>query len=143
MQKTKVCLAPIRFGAGLKGKLVDAMQNGTPCVMTSMASEGMFGDLQPDGFIEDDPELFAEKAIELYTNENLWKQKQSNGYEVINKRFDRIFFQKELLKDTELTNQQLNEKRLNNFTGQMLNHHTLQSTKYMSKWIAEKNSAKD
>jgi len=39
----------------------------------------------------------------------------------------------------EETIQQLYSKRLNNFTGQMLQHHTLQSTKYMSRWIEEKN----
>ncbi|MEM9681002.1 MAG: glycosyltransferase family 4 protein, partial [Bacteroidota bacterium] len=43
MQKARVCLAPLRFGAGLKGKLIDAMVNGTPCMMSSIAAEGMFG----------------------------------------------------------------------------------------------------
>lgn len=139
MQNARVCLAPLRFGAGLKGKLVDAMQNGTPCVMTSIASEGMFGDMDASGFIDDDPELFAKKAIELYENKNLWKQKQSKGYEVINKRFDKTNFQKVLLKHIELTIQELSKKRLNNFTGRMLQHHQLQSTKFMSKWIEEKH----
>lgn len=139
MQNARVCLAPLRFGAGLKGKLVDAMQNGTPCVMTSIASEGMFGDMDASGFIDDDPELFAKKAIELYENKNLWKQIQSKGYEVINKRFDKTNFQKVLLKHIELTIQELSKKRLNNFTGRMLQHHQLQSTKFMSKWIEEKH----
>lgn len=139
MQNARVCLAPLRFGAGLKGKLVDAMQNGTPCVMTSIASEGMFGDMDASGFIDDDPELFAKKAIELYENKNLWKQIQSKGYEVINKRFDKTNFQKVLLKHIELTIQELSKNRLNNFTGRMLQHHQLQSTKFMSKWIEEKH----
>ena len=139
MSKAKVCLAPIRFGAGLKGKLVDAMQNGTPCAMTSLAAEGIFGDLQVNGFVEDNPELFAKKAVKLFLDENLWSKKQNNGFEVVSKRFNKVNFETEFLKQIEITNQQLNKKRINNFTGQMLQHHTLQSTKFMSKWIEEKN----
>ena len=60
MQKAKVCLAPLRFGAGLKGKLISAMNNGTPCVMTSLAAEGIFGIFEPNGFIEDDMKKFEE-----------------------------------------------------------------------------------
>ncbi|WP_313791425.1 glycosyltransferase [Lacinutrix neustonica] len=68
MQEHKVCLVPLRYGAGLKGKLVDAMLNGIPCVTTSIGAEGMYGALEPNGFIEDDPMVFANMAIELYTN---------------------------------------------------------------------------
>ncbi|SFZ92469.1 Glycosyltransferase involved in cell wall bisynthesis [Flaviramulus basaltis] len=139
MQYAKVCLAPIRFGAGLKGKLVDAMQNGTPCVTTTIGAEGMFGDIKPNGFIEDEPQNFANKVIQLYEDEELWKEKQQNGYKIINTRFSKSYFQDRFMsKITEIT-QQLNKHRQNNFTGQMLQHHALQSTKYMSKWIEEKN----
>ncbi|MBU2950032.1 glycosyltransferase family 4 protein [Tamlana agarivorans] len=139
MQKSKVCLVPVRFGAGLKGKLVDAMQNGTPCMMSSIATEGMFGDFEPNGFIEDNPQEFANQAVEIYQNQALWTEKQQNGFPVINKRFSKTEFQKtflNLLNDTFLN---LEERRLNNFTGQMLQHHSMQSTKFMSKWIEEKN----
>jgi len=139
MQNAKVCLAPLRFGAGLKGKLIDAMQNGTPCVTTTIGAEGMFGNFQPSGFIEDNPQQFAEKTVELYTNETLWKEKQQNGFQIINKRFNKQQFQNKFLEVLEETTQQLNHKRINNFTGQMLQHHTLQSTKFMSRWIEEKN----
>ncbi|MDO6760034.1 glycosyltransferase family 4 protein [Tamlana sp. 2_MG-2023] len=139
MKQAKACLVPVRFGAGLKGKLVDAMQNGTPSIMSSIASEGMFGDFEPNGFIEDDPQEFANKAVEIYQNQSLWTEKQQNGFPVINERFSKVEFQKtflNLLNDTFLN---LEERRLNNFTGQMLQHHSMQSTKFMSKWIEEKN----
>ncbi len=139
MQQAKVCLAPLRFGAGLKGKLVDAMHNGTPCVMSTIASEGMFGNLPENGFVEDGPTTFAEKAFRLYQNESLWKSKQQNGFEVINTRFDKTEYQKKLLKVISETIKVLPEKRQNNFIGQMLQHHSLQSTKFMGKWIEEKN----
>tara|TARA_R110002049_G_scaffold3795_3_gene27497 strand:- start:31432 stop:32673 length:1242 start_codon:yes stop_codon:yes gene_type:complete len=140
MEKAKVCLAPIRFGAGLKGKLVDAMQNGTPCVMTAMASEGMFGNIKPNGFVEDNPQEFANKAVQLYCDDVLWKEKQQNGFQIINKRFNKNQHHEKFSKAIEETVQRLNEKRLNNFTGQMLQHHAMQSTKFMSKWIEAKNA---
>ncbi len=139
MQHARVCLAPIQFGAGLKGKLVDAMQNGTPCVMSTIASEGMFGRFEMNGFIEDLPENFANEAVGLYSNETLWKEKQQNGFQIINKRFNKEAFQKELFNKIEQITEELSNNRLNNFTGQMLQHHRMQSTKFMSKWIEEKN----
>ncbi|MFD1615245.1 glycosyltransferase family 4 protein [Gelatiniphilus marinus] len=139
MQQSKICLAPIRFGAGLKGKLVDAMQNGTPCIMSGIAAEGMFGNIEPNGFIEDNPEEFARKAVQLYNDEMLWKAKQQNGFEIINKRFSNIEHKKKFLAKIEEAVKHITEKRLNNFIGQMLVHHTLQSTKFMGKWIEEKH----
>ena len=141
MQQAKVCLAPIRFGAGLKGKLIDAMQNGTPCVTTTVGAEGMFGDLEPNGFIEDIPEIFANKAVQLYGDTPVWTAKQQNGFKVFNERFNKEAHQQNLFSRIEEIIKELNSHRLNNFTGQMLQHHGLQSTKFMSKWIEEKNKS--
>lgn len=140
MQNAKVCLAPIRFGAGLKGKLVDAMQNGTPCVTTTVGAEGMFSGFDVNGFIEDMPQEFANKTVQLYQDESLWTVKQQNGFQIVNQRFNKTEWQQKLNSIIDTTARGLNEKRLKNFTGQMLMHHTLQSTKFMSKWIEEKNS---
>ncbi|MGK0252896.1 MAG: glycosyltransferase involved in cell wall biosynthesis [Mariniflexile sp.] len=139
MQKAKICLAPIRFGAGLKGKLVDAMQNGTPCITTTVGAEGMFGSFDVNGFIEDSPKEFANKAVQLYQDEKLWTEKQKNGFQIVNQRFDKALREQKFITNLEETIKQLNKKRLNNFTGQILMHHTLQSTKFMSKWIEAKN----
>ena len=139
MQNARVCLAPLRFGAGLKGKLIDAMQDGTPCVMTSIAAEGMFGNLEPNGFIKDIPQEFAQKTVELYTNENTWKTYQNNGFEIINKRFNKSNIELNLKKAIENLKNNLENVRLQNFTGAMMHHHSMQSTKFMSRWIEEKN----
>ncbi|OUR93286.1 glycosyltransferase [Flavobacteriales bacterium 34_180_T64] len=141
MQNAKVCLVALRYGAGLKGKLIDAMLNGTPCVMTSIAAEGMYGDFEPNGFIEDDPETFANKAVELYTNKIFWNGMQKNGFNVINARFDKQLYVSDLMLNIEALLANLEAHRIQNFTGQMLLHHALQSTKYMSKWIEEKNKS--
>lgn len=141
MQQVKVCLAPIQFGAGLKGKLIDAMQNGTPCVTTCVGAEGMFGNFEANGFVEDNPIDFAHKAVQLFQDENLWEEKKHNGFKIINERFNKNSFQKEFLDRINDRTDNLQTKRLRNFTGQMLMHHTLHSTKFMSKWIEEKNKS--
>ncbi len=139
MQKARVCLAPIRFGAGLKGKLIDAMQYGTPCVTTKIGAEGMFGALPVNGFVEDNAQMFANKSVELYKNQEHWNKFQNRGFKVINERFNKVMHQEEFSIILEKTIKELKEKRLNNFTGLMLQHHTMQSTKFMSKWIEEKH----
>jgi len=139
MQNAKVCLAPLRFGAGLKGKLIDAMQNGTPCVMSDIAAEGMFGELETNGFVKVDAEAFVEKVILLYNNSEIWKQKQQIGFEVMSQRFDKTNFESDFAKIIAELSNNLNAYRENNFIGQLLMHQSMQSTKYMSKWIEEKN----
>jgi hypothetical protein len=139
MIKAKVCVAPIQFGAGLKGKLIDAMLNGTPIVTTTIGAEGMYGDLNPNGFIEDNPDEFANKAIELYNGNSLWERYQFNGFKIINERFNKVRIGTALFSVIEILMQNLKSRRLNNFTGSMLQHHALQSTKFMSRWIEEKN----
>lgn len=135
--KHKVLLAPIQFGAGVKGKFIDAMQAGTPSATTSIGAEAMKGSIDWNGFIEDDLEIFVKKAAELYENKNTWLSAQQNGVQIINERYAI----KEIADDfiSILENLDLNLHRQNNFMGQILNHHTNQSTKYMSLWIEEKN----
>nr|WP_109299336.1 glycosyltransferase [Aquimarina sp. AU474] len=140
MMKAKVCLAPLRFGAGIKGKLVEAMCCGTPSVTTKIGAEGMLNEESDwNGFITDDPIKFAKSAITLYQNKNLWQQSQQNGIEIINTRFQKSAHTTAIIdKITQLQND-LQHHRSNNFIGSMLQHHTLRSTEFMARWIEEKN----
>lgn len=137
--KAKVVLAPLRFGAGLKGKLVEAMQCGTPSVTTSIGAEAMSGDLAWNGFVNDDALDFAESAIQLYQNKIIWLKAQQNGIVIINKRYSKKSHEANFAKQLEFLLSNLKEHRSANFMGELLQHHTLKSTKYMSKWIEEKN----
>lgn len=135
----KILLAPIQFGAGVKGKFIDAMLTGTPSVTTTIGAEAMKGNLPWNGFIEDDLTRFVEKAAQLYQRQSEWQAAQQQGIQIINQRYaSTAFTDAFLLKITELL-LSLTKHRQNNFIGQILNHHTLQSTKYMSLWIEEKN----
>ena len=137
--KAKVLLAPIPYGAGLKGKLFEAMQLGLPSVTTKMGAEGMNGNLDWNGFISEEND-FVEKAIELYTNKSLWETAQQNGYEMIEKRFKKKLYETDFMNRIEELKMDLKSHRNQNFFGQILKHQSLQSTKYMSKWIEAKNS---
>jgi len=136
--KAKVLLAPIPYGAGLKGKLFEAMQLGLPSVTTKMGAEGMHGNLEWNGFISDEND-FVEKAVELYNDKSLWETAQKNGYEIIKKRFKKELFASDFMNRIEELKLDLKTHRNQNFFGQILQHQSLQSTKYMSKWIEAKN----
>jgi len=139
VQQARVVLAPLRFGAGIKGKLLEAMQCGTPSVTTSIGAESMHDYLTWNGFIEDDPALFAQKAVQLYQDENYWLQAQKNGVKIIKQRYLRKLFEDAFSERIDSLQNNLQQHRLVNFMGELLQHHTLRSTKYMSKWIEEKN----
>ncbi|MFS4483222.1 glycosyltransferase [Hyunsoonleella sp. 2307UL5-6] len=139
MQSARVCLAPIRFGAGLKGKLVDAMQNGTPAATTSIAAEGMSSLITACGLISDTPKTIAQNAIDLYTNELLWHTKVNSIPSLFNNFFSIDKHHKLFNNAIAALSDHLIRRREQNFTGQMLMHHSLQSTKYLSKWIEEKH----
>lgn len=139
VKKSRVVLAPIRFGAGLKGKLLEAMQCGTPSVTTTIGSEAMHANLSWNGFITDDVELFAKKAVELYHDENLWKQAQKNGVAIVNECYQLSKYSTALVTTINSLLNDSESHRLHNFMGSLLQHHTLKSTKYMAKWIEAKN----
>ncbi|MFD1294094.1 glycosyltransferase family 4 protein [Lutibacter holmesii] len=138
-KNSKVCLAPLRFGAGLKGKLIDAMKYGTPSVTTSIGAEAMHKKLSWNGYICDNPTDFATKAIKLYSNKIEWEKAQENGAIILNKCFSKTKYGNKLQDKIMLLEENLENHRLNNFMGSLLMHHTLKSTKFLAKWIEEKN----
>lgn len=139
VENAKVVLAPLRFGAGIKGKLTEAMICGTPSVTTSIGAEGMCSNFPWNGFIEDDFADFALIAAELYTKKNLWQNAQETGIDIINKIYDKEKISPLFIKRIEEIQQNLEQHRTHNFLGSLLQHQSLQATKYMSKWIEAKN----
>jgi glycosyltransferase involved in cell wall biosynthesis len=139
VRNARVVLAPLRFGAGIKGKLVEAMQCGTPSVSTSIGAESMCGDLPWNGFVADDAQVFADKAVELYQDKSLWHEALENGFRIIEKCYLKYLFADDFIQHILKVQIHLKQHRLHNFMGAMLQHHTLTSTKYMSRWIEEKN----
>ena len=139
VSKARVVLAPLRFGAGIKGKLVEAMQCGTPSMTTTIGAESMHGDLPWNGFVADDAQAFSDAAVQLYQDEKIWYEAQKNGIQIMKQRYLKSLFAEDLIEYIVSVQKKLNQHRLANFIGSMLHHHTLTSTKYMSRWIEAKN----
>ncbi|WP_151173971.1 glycosyltransferase [Pseudoalteromonas ruthenica] len=142
MGSARVCLAPLRFGAGIKGKLLEAMITRTPSVTTAIGAEGMHGDLPWNGAICNDAQLFADAAVKLYQQPSEFTAAQRHGDELLQRFYNGEALGKQLITALEGIRADLAGHRRNNFTGQMLKHHTMRSTQYMAQWIEAKNSFK-
>ncbi|GAB2769735.1 glycosyltransferase [Salinimicrobium soli] len=142
LKHARVLLAPLRFGAGQKGKFIDAMQAGTPSVTTPVGAEGMQYNGIWNGKIEQDPEAFADAAVELYSEIDVWKTAQKNGFELLKIRYPKKAFLEQFRNSLLELQKNRESHRLSNFTGAMLLHHSLGSTRYLSKYIEAKNRLK-
>ncbi len=85
--KSRVSIAPLRYGAGVKGKIADAWAHGVPVVMTSIGAEGMGVNDGETGIVADTPEAFAEGIVRLYEDRELWRRVSAAGQE----QGDRLF----------------------------------------------------
>jgi glycosyltransferase involved in cell wall biosynthesis len=158
MTQARVCLAPLRFGAGIKGKLSEAMLCGTPSVTTDVGREGMgqlptteFGDTGlnwPGKYIEFDvvqqdntAQQLAGVAVELYQNQQQWQVCQELGFKWLHQNFDGQKISRKLMHRINSLLINLEHHRATNFIGQMLQHHQYKSTQYMAQWIEAKNKA--
>ncbi len=81
-ESVKLSVAPLRYGAGIKGKINLSMGFGVPVVATSLAVEGIALTDREDILIADEPENFARALIELYESEELWNRLSTNGIKI-------------------------------------------------------------
>ena len=139
IKQYRVNLAPLRFGAGVKGKIAEGWAAGTPCIGTSIAAEGLTQDLPFGGFVEDDWDQFAAKAAALYLDRDLWAQAQAKGSQIIRELYNKGQNVAAFLKSLEDAIENRNQRRLRNFVGTMLWHHQHRSTEFFSRWIEVKN----
>ena len=92
----RLSIAPLRYGAGVKGKINSSLSYGVPMVATSMAAEGMGLVHEKDILIADDPEAFAREVVRLYDDEALWQQLSVAGKQNIEDRFSFALAEKQL-----------------------------------------------
>ena len=141
MSAARVCLAPLRFGAGIKGKLADAMLCGTPSVTTAVGAESMWLNDQSKwcGEVAETAVDIANAAVRLYQHKSRWQAAQSIGTATLAEHYDRGRVGRVLLQKIDECRENLAAHRRNNFIGAMLRHHHHRSTQFMSQWIEEKN----
>lgn len=78
-ESVRLSVSPLRFGAGIKGKINQSMAFGVPVVATSIAVEGMNLVDHEHVLVADEPKDFAHALVELYESEELWKRLSRNG----------------------------------------------------------------
>jgi glycosyltransferase involved in cell wall biosynthesis len=83
LEGLRMTLAPLRFGAGAKGKIVTSLAHGVPCVATPIGAEGMAFTNGTNILIESNVEAFADRVVALYTDEALWNRLSDNGLEFV------------------------------------------------------------
>ncbi|APG04452.1 hypothetical protein BJI69_11440 [Luteibacter rhizovicinus DSM 16549] len=83
----RISVAPLRFGAGVKGKVNQAMSHGLPVVVTTLAAEGMYLENGVDALIQDDATTMADAVDRLYHDEALWLQLSDAGLENVRRHF--------------------------------------------------------
>jgi GT2 family glycosyltransferase/glycosyltransferase involved in cell wall biosynthesis len=75
----RLSVAPLRFGAGLKGKVISSLSFGVPVVATSVAVEGGGFTHEGNVLVADDPEEFADSIIRLYGDQGMWENLSHSG----------------------------------------------------------------
>jgi glycosyltransferase involved in cell wall biosynthesis len=92
----RLTVAPLRFGAGLKGKVLDSLAAGVPCVMTPIAAEGLGLPPALAGLVTDDAARFAALIGDLHERSALNQDHAAAGQEFVRQRFDAATVQREL-----------------------------------------------
>ena len=139
MAQYRLNLAPLRYGAGLKGKIFDGFQTGTPTLTTPIGAEGIAAAIDWGCAISADPQAFADAAIEVYRSAERWSRVQAQGQQIARERFDAAEWQPRLAELLRRALERRDEHRRQHFTGRMLRHHHQRSTEFMSRWIEAKN----
>jgi len=96
LEQSRIFIAPVRYGAGVKGKINKSMCYGLPVVTTTIGAEGMYLVDRKNALINDDPKGFADNCVELYQNEELWTELSKNSLANINNHFSYQYWKDEI-----------------------------------------------
>ena len=97
LARTRIHVSPMRFGSGIKIKLLDTIAAGLPFVTTSVGAEGLpLGPLRPN-LVAEEPEAVANLVHALYTDDQLWGQAQRSLLDIARNSFDRGTFRRTLV----------------------------------------------
>jgi glycosyltransferase involved in cell wall biosynthesis len=131
LARHRALLAPLRFGAGIKGKVLEAWATGTPVAGTPLSFEGM-------GF--EATEAFVDSAVRLASDENAWNKASAAGLAHVQSHFSADRIARDFLASVDRGRRSLGALRERNVTGRLLRHQSQNATKYFSRWIEAKNA---
>ena len=138
LSSSRLQLAPLRFGAGVKGKILNALQFGLPTLSTRMGWEGIYDAAGRDGFAAESTRAFAEKAATLYHSQELWKKalalQQTAAATHFGNTMDALFDWIEIPGDRPAPSEPAQVILQN-----MLRDQAFDRVRYLSKWIEAKD----
>lgn len=135
LRKHRALLAPLRFGAGIKGKVLESWGTGTPVIGSPLTFEGMGA----EGVMARTVPEFAQVSAALHEDEELWTEQSALGLRAVRELYDREKLAMRFLEFVHGKTRTLRADRAANLTGAMLRHHQQNASKYFSKWIEAKN----
>jgi glycosyltransferase involved in cell wall biosynthesis len=145
LARYRVNLAPLRFGAGLKGKIVDGWCAGTPVVTTAIGAEGLADELAREspayfgGAVAESAEKLADRAVALHEDPTAWEAAVRSGARIAASELHRGRQSRALVDRISALPAAASESRRDNLVGAMLREHLGRSTEYFSRWIEVKN----
>ncbi len=92
----RLTVAPLRFGAGAKGKVATSLAAGVPCVVSSVASEGMSLTGEPGIAVADAPDAFAQAVVAIYTDADRWERLSRSGRDYVAQKLSPAAWQERL-----------------------------------------------
>ena len=87
LDRCRIAVAPLRYGAGVKGKVNQSMAHGQPVVATPIAVEGMHVVPGEDALVAESPDAFADAVVALYGDESLWTKLSEGGVRNVERAF--------------------------------------------------------
>ena len=142
----RILLAPLRFGAGLKGKIIDAWSFGLPVVTTPVGSEGFIGTENNasttsfGGTVAWSVDEFVQAAVELALDKSSYVDAVRRGQAILHRTQDKGLNWAKVEGALTTTEMELSRRRKYDYTRALLWHHSARSTEYVSRWIELKEA---
>lgn len=136
----RVLLAPLRFGAGMKGKVLEAWAGGVAVATTQIGAEGFAspfaGHLLPERLDQD----AARKLVAFYRDEDLLRQCQKDGFQALEKSHARTINGKFIEQQLKRLIESIDSVRTQDWLGQVLWREQFRSTEFFSRWLEAKSA---
>ncbi|MBB5211664.1 glycosyltransferase [Microbulbifer hydrolyticus] len=143
LARYRLNLAPLRFGAGQKGKILEGWLSGTPTVTTPIGAESMAPEDLWGYPLSDDPQQFATTTAQLYQNKTDWLAVRDAGTRALESGFRHKDHAPAFIQRIEDIAANLDAHRNRNIWGRILRRTAHRAEEFMSRWIEEKNKRND
>ncbi|MCH8569419.1 MAG: glycosyltransferase family 4 protein [Balneolales bacterium] len=141
IRSCRLVLAPLTFGAGIKGKVLKSIATGSPVICSPYAAEGIFEANTPlwQLCVGSDYDDFIRKTLHFLQDDTEWLRLLTESQELLQQKFSKTKADGDLMAKLTHVLSNLKEHRNGHFLGSVIWHQSLRSSDYMTRWIEEKN----